>query len=354
MTQNNNSEIGADDSAAIPAGPATEPKTTAFLGRNSHSDNVTPEESVHLCKRYIKKLIDDDFHFVFFWGLPAVGKTTILYTLWLCMERLGILRPLEYENSASSRQGSFRYQIDRFVMGEPAARTNSDNAYALLAAFTPEPALHEKLPTVKFAFIEAAGETTARQYNHEIMIDEASMGDFPLLHNVILSNENAKVLHVVVAAFSDKSDFDVDQDSNLTSALNLVERKRRLARKADEFLLVISKWDLTFNQEPSYPEEWLQSNLPRTFHRYKAYNQYCETSYFQTYSTGEWTIATTESGLGIQYLTKIRLEAAECLIHWLYRASTGYLLFPNKEPLPPPQPSKSELIKQAFKRFFTI
>ncbi|MEN9865766.1 MAG: hypothetical protein RL748_1356, partial [Pseudomonadota bacterium] len=185
----------------------------------------TPEAQVYALANKIKRMVDEEYHFVFFWGMPQAGKTHILYTIWLCLEQLGSVVDNEGDKATVRRQKAFRFALDEFCKCKPGKGTLLPDIFEITAVFSPKIAIKGSFPAIKFAFIEASGEITARQHTMDKMLGGQEL-DFPPLHNAILSEENAKVLHVLVPAYQLGQSFKDQQDANLNEVLSLLEKKR--------------------------------------------------------------------------------------------------------------------------------
>jgi hypothetical protein len=176
--------------------------------------------------------------------------------------------------------------------------------------------------------------------------------DLPMRVDIILRHPHANICHVMVPMYSTERNTGASryQDENLYRTFDVIRNRRPATIDKDDYLLVLSKWDLAVDRDPhANPLTWLESNIHNTLSRFENWSVKHARAYYMTYISGVWGRVRNDQGREVSFVQVIKNESAEVLAHWLYKAASNTLLFPDKEPKAPP--GKWERRMDKFKEF---
>lgn len=261
-------------------------------------------------RQAVLDLIDSshDKHFVFFFGLPASGKTAVLGSMLNAMQQPGAKGRLFIHGVGDNffQQGLALWKniSEAFSNRRFPPRTNVDSIIQLLAAY--EPSSTED--SLNIVFLEMSGEKLQK-----VMISPDGGRALPFDINIFLNIPKVKIVFIITAAWNEARKSDPIINDFLT---NLHEKHNNLFKS--RFLLLITKWDSRKNQEEDVVS-FVQDNMKLTWAKLND-----RKNIFQPFSIGK-VISITDDGKPGQndIIEPFDIDAGQRLFYRIYETFTG-------------------------------
>jgi hypothetical protein len=240
-------------------------------------------------------------NFIFLFGKPGVGKTSItaslIHYLSAICEQGNVERVGNHDGKGLAERIRFLIASGRFPN-----RTKNGSLTEVDCCFVP---YKKNLTELRFTFLEMSGEDLK-------MVDVHNYdGKLPDNIDVFFKVDGLSLIFILVTSHDETR----NDDSLMANFLDYLIEKSPIYRHS-RILLLISKWD----EVPGNPdiEMFISANMPLTFRKInKANNAFCH------FSLGK----IEEKVDGQIYIRNYDSESPERIFEWLYKTLTGRKLF---------------------------
>ncbi len=271
---------------------------------NSGMEDYNPAGFVREAKTDTSEIKNKDSNFVLFFGTGGAGKTMLLSTmLYALNSKYGMLGPNKNISNTKKARRLLASFLSRLRTGELQESTERDEVTRLDLTFYPNNR-SEKVKPVDFTFLETSGE------NHN---EIANGGDYKKCIEQYL---NANISMSIILTVGYNEAYEVDPLC-MEFVRYLLMKGKNL--KKINFILAISKWDLSGSEEGPSEEEldaFIKETMPMTYQFIDTYN------YSRTY----YTIGKVKKAGNLSEqdrIVSLNFHTAENLAKWLYKSVAG-------------------------------
>lgn len=242
-------------------------------------------------------------NFIFLFGKPMSGKTTLIASLIHYLSAVSEYGNLERVGEQKDWRliENLRYQ---FGKGEFSNRTVLGSVTEINIRFSPNPQ-RKRLSDLYLTFLEMSGED---------LKEIQTVGEFSDNIDVFFKVENISLTFILMTRFDEAK----EDDYLISSFLDYLSAKFSSLRKP-KFLLLVSNWDNYSGKDDI--REFVSKNMPITFRKISA-----PVNAIKGFSVGK--VSQKE---GFPFIERFDVEPTEAVFAWLYKTLTGKDLTSNWE-----------------------
>lgn len=273
-------------------------------------------------RQALAKLIDasSDKHFVFLFGTPASGKTTVLGSIIQSMQRKGVEGKFFVHGSGDGyfANGLALWNSIRENFGEKRfpPRSAIGSTIQLHAEYVPlgTPPGKEGL---QFIFLEMSGEDL-----RQVKITQNGTRSLPIHINNFLKVPDLKLSFLITTKWSDAK----KDDNAIDDFLSFIQQTAPHLH-ANRFLLLVTQWDAKRNKDEQI-DTFVQREMPQTYSKLAAAR-----NVIQPFSVGS---VVPYDGEGGDLIASFDYPAGQRLFARIYETFTG--IDSEKPPMPKKNP----------------